>query len=70
MGISREEQDAYAVSSYTRAAKAYETGAIKDELIPVEIKVIETLVSSLMSFKSSLFWRDINMKQCTSFVIF
>eukprot|EP00088_Acartia_fossae_P012875 TRINITY_DN16663_c0_g1_i5.p1 TRINITY_DN16663_c0_g1~~TRINITY_DN16663_c0_g1_i5.p1 ORF type:complete len:415 (-),score=122.62 TRINITY_DN16663_c0_g1_i5:383-1627(-) len=38
MGISREEQDGYAVSSYTRAAKAYETGAIKDELIPVEIK--------------------------------
>ncbi len=29
LGISREEQDAYAVRSYQNAAKAYESGAIK-----------------------------------------
>ena len=35
--ISREAQDEYAIASYKRAAKAYETGAFKDELVPVEI---------------------------------
>src|SRR5690606_17317839 len=38
MGISREEQDDYAIQSYQRAAKAWESGAFKDEVIPVEIK--------------------------------
>jgi len=38
LGITREEQDAYAVRSYQNAAKAYESGAIKDELVAVEIK--------------------------------
>jgi len=38
LGISRDEQDAYAKASYQRAASAYETGAIKEELISVEIK--------------------------------
>jgi len=36
--ISREEQDAYAVASYERAAKAYEDGAIQPELVTVEVK--------------------------------
>lgn len=35
--ISREEQDAYAVESYKRAAEAYEKGYFKDELVSVEI---------------------------------
>merc|ERR1719427_931488 len=38
LGISRDEQDAYAKASYQRAASAYETGNIKDELVPVEVK--------------------------------
>jgi acetyl-CoA C-acetyltransferase len=36
-GFSREEQDAYAIESYTRAAKATESGAFKSEIIPVEV---------------------------------
>ena len=35
--ISREDQDAYAIESYKRAAAAYEAGAFKDEIVPVEI---------------------------------
>ncbi|MFT5901384.1 MAG: acetyl-CoA C-acetyltransferase [Bacteroidia bacterium] len=35
--ISREEQDAYAVESYTRSAKAWEAGAFKGEVVPVEV---------------------------------
>lgn len=38
MNISREEQDAYAIQSYTRAADAWKSGAFKDEVIPVELK--------------------------------
>ncbi|MGC4129954.1 MAG: thiolase family protein [Bergeyella sp.] len=35
--ISREEQDAFAVESYKRAAKAWSEGKFKDEVVPVEI---------------------------------
>ena len=38
-GITREEQDEYAVISQTRAAKARSEGKFKDEIIPVEVKV-------------------------------
>lgn len=38
MNITREEQDAYAIQSYTRAAEAWKSGAFKDEVVPVEIK--------------------------------
>ncbi len=35
--ISREEQDAFAVESYTRAQKAWEDGKFNDEVIPVSV---------------------------------
>jgi len=38
LGISRDEQDEYGLRSYRLAAKAYENGDIKDELVSVEIK--------------------------------
>ncbi|GHB23985.1 acetyl-CoA C-acyltransferase [Mongoliitalea lutea] len=38
MNISREEQDAYAIQSYTRAADAWKSGAFKDEVVAVELK--------------------------------
>ncbi|WP_194774550.1 acetyl-CoA C-acyltransferase [Pararhodonellum marinum] len=38
MNISREEQDAYAIQSYTRSAEAWKNGDFKEEVIPVEIK--------------------------------
>jgi acetyl-CoA C-acetyltransferase len=36
-GISREDQDAHAIESYKRTAKAQEAGKYKDEIVPVEI---------------------------------
>ena len=36
-GISREEQDAFAISSYKKSAAATEAGAFKNEIVPVEI---------------------------------
>jgi len=38
LGITREEQDAYGINSYKRAAQAYANGNIKEELVEVEIK--------------------------------
>lgn len=37
MKISREDQDNYAIQSYTRSAEAWKSGAFKDEVVPVEI---------------------------------
>lgn len=36
--VSREDQDAFAVQSHQRAAKAQEAGAFKNEIVPFEIK--------------------------------
>lgn len=36
-GISREEQDAFAVESHKRANKAIKEGKFKDEIVPVEV---------------------------------
>lgn len=37
MNISREDQDAYAIQSYQRAADAWSKGMFKDEVVPVEL---------------------------------
>jgi acetyl-CoA C-acetyltransferase len=37
-GITRGEQDAFAIESYRRAQEAWKTGKFKDEVVPVEIK--------------------------------
>jgi len=37
-GISREEQDEYAIRSYKLAAEATEKGYLKNEIVPVEVK--------------------------------
>ncbi len=36
-GISRKDQDAFAVRSHKRAAKALQEGKFKDEIVPVEV---------------------------------
>ena len=37
LGITREEQDAYAYESQRRAKAAYESGAMKDEVLPLKV---------------------------------
>ena len=37
--FSREDQDAYSIRSYERAAAASESGAFDDEIVPVEVQV-------------------------------
>lgn len=36
--ISREEQDAYAIESYSRSTKAWEAGKFNNEIVPVAVK--------------------------------
>ena len=36
-GISRQDQDEYAINSYKRSEAAYASGAISDELTPVSV---------------------------------
>ena len=38
-GVSREEQDAFAVSSHEKAARAIAAGRFKDEIVPVQTRV-------------------------------
>lgn len=47
--ISREEQDAFAISSYKKSAEAWEKGFFQDEVVPVEVpqrRVEPTLVET------------------------
>ncbi len=41
-GISREEQDAFALESHVKAVKAVEEGRFKEEVLPVEVKAGKT----------------------------
>ncbi|KAK0429093.1 hypothetical protein QR680_011186 [Steinernema hermaphroditum] len=36
--LTREEQDRYAIQSYHRAAEAWKSGALKEEVVPVTVK--------------------------------
>ena len=40
-GVSREDQDAFALSSNLKAAKAVDTGLFDPELIPVDVELVE-----------------------------
>ena len=37
LGITREQQDQYAINSYKRSAAAYENNVFKNELVPVNV---------------------------------
>ncbi|SAM06124.1 hypothetical protein [Absidia glauca] len=55
--ITREDQDAHAIESYTRAAKAWEAGVFDNEIAPVSIKSRkgETVVKVDEEFKNVKF---------------
>ena len=48
-GISREEQDEFAISSYTRATEAWKNNVFKEEIAPVETKKGEVTVDEEFS---------------------
>lgn len=61
--IGREEQDKFAIESYTRAAKAYEQGFFNNELSPVEVPgKIPTIVSEDEEYKKANFAKIPSLK--------
>lgn len=65
-GISREEQDAFAVRSHQRAAKALQAGKFKDEIVPVEVMVRQVDQHHKLQEKTILFSEDEGVRPDTS----
>jgi acetyl-CoA acyltransferase len=57
-GISRVDQDAFAVRSHQRAAKALQDGKFDDEIIPVQVTVRSVSDNNQMHEKSFMFSQD------------
>lgn len=64
-GVSREEQDAFAVRSHQRAAKAIREGKFKDEIVPVEVTVRKVENNKLVE-KTILFEEDEGVRPDTN----
>ncbi|HWO94891.1 MAG TPA: acetyl-CoA C-acetyltransferase [Bacillus sp. (in: firmicutes)] len=65
-GITREEQDAFAVRSHQRAAKALQEGKFKDEIVPVEVTVRQVDQHHKLQEKTILFTEDEGVRPDTS----
>lgn len=65
-GISREEQDAFAVESHKRAAKALAEGKFKDEIVPVEVTERFIGKNNKVEEKSFLFDTDEGVRPDTT----
>ncbi len=57
-GISREDQDRFALSSHQKAARAIKEGKFKEEIIPVPAKVRVTREDGMVIVKEVLFDTD------------
>ena len=57
-GISREEQDRFALLSHQKAAKAIREGKLKEEIIPIPAKVKEVKEDGTIRVKEVLFDTD------------
>ena len=65
-GISREEQDAFAVESHKRAAKAIEEGKFKDEIVPYEVVQRVVGAKNKIEEKKFMFEMDEGVRPGTS----
>jgi len=57
-GITREDQDRFALSSHQKAAKAIKEGKFKEEIIPIPAKVRETKEDGSVIVKEVIFDTD------------
>ncbi len=57
-GITREEQDRFALLSHQKAAKAIKEGKLKEEIIPIPAKVRETKADGTVVVKEVIFDTD------------
>jgi acetyl-CoA acyltransferase len=65
-GISREEQDAFAVQSHLRAAKALQEGKFADETVPVDVTVRSVGKDNKLVEKSFQFTKDEGVRPDTT----
>ncbi|KZZ83224.1 MULTISPECIES: acetyl-CoA C-acetyltransferase [Bacillaceae] len=65
-GVSREDQDAFAVRSHQRAAAAIEAGRFEDEIVPVEVTLRSVGTDNKLKEKSILFSRDEGVRPGTT----
>jgi acetyl-CoA acyltransferase len=57
-GVTREEQDRFALSSHQKAAKAIREGKLKEEIIPIPAKVKEVKEDGTIIVKEVIFDTD------------
>jgi acetyl-CoA acyltransferase len=65
-GVSREDQDAFAVRSHQRAAKAIREGKFVDEIVPVEVTVRTVSEDNKLVEKNVLFSEDEGVRPDTN----
>jgi acetyl-CoA acyltransferase len=65
-GVSREDQDAFAVRSHQRAAKAIREGKFVDEIVPVEVTVRTVSKDNKLVEKTVLFSEDEGIRPDTN----
>jgi acetyl-CoA acyltransferase len=65
-GISREDQDAFALRSHHRAAAAIDAGKFKDEIVPVTVKHTEVTEDNKVVTKEFVFDTDEGVRRDTS----
>ncbi|MFB7638969.1 acetyl-CoA C-acetyltransferase [Peribacillus butanolivorans] len=68
-GISREEQDAFAVRSHQRAAKAITEGKFSDEIVPVDVTIRSVGPDLKLQEKSFQFAQDEGVREGTTFEV-
>jgi acetyl-CoA acyltransferase len=65
-GISREDQDAFAVSSHQKAAKAIQLGKFVDEIVPVDVTIRSVGNDNKLSEKTIQFSQDEGVRPDTN----
>lgn len=65
-GISREEQDAFALQSHQKAAAAIKAGKFKDEILPIKVKTQEVSEEGQVTFREFIFDTDEGVRFDTS----
>jgi acetyl-CoA acyltransferase len=65
-GVSREDQDTFAVRSHQRAAKAIQEGKFVDEIVPVEVTIRTVSEDNKLVEKTVLFSQDEGVRPDTN----
>lgn len=65
-GISREDQDAFALQSHQKAVAAIRDGKFKDEILPIKVKTQEVSEDGQVTFREFVFDTDEGVRLDTS----